>query len=111
KDFAYFLCTLIHNEAPDLTSLERSPSKRKGLVYLDYLQNHATATMAAPYSLRPREHAPVSTPLEWKEVKRGLDPQNFNIRSIFDRLKKKGDLWKGVLGPGLDMKKALRKLE
>ncbi len=66
---------------------------------------------AAPYSLRPRPGAMVSTPLEWKEVRRGLDPQDFNIRTIPARIKKKGDLWKGVLGRGIDIAKALKALK
>ena len=101
----------IHKKLPKLTSLERSPENRRGLIYLDYLQNHFGATMAAPYSLRPKANAPVSTPLEWKEVKRTLNPQDFTIRTILDRVKKKGDLWKGVLGKGIDMAQALKKIE
>jgi bifunctional non-homologous end joining protein LigD len=111
KDFVHFLCMVIHQKTPGLTSLERSPSKRKGLVYLDYLQNRQGATTATAYSLRPRPHATISTPLEWKEVTRDLNPAEFNLKTILPRLKKKGDLWKGVLGPGINMKKCLGGLE
>ena len=62
------------------------------------MRNAFGQTAAAPYSLRPSKGATVSTPLEWKEVKKGLDPKDFNIKSIFGRLKKKGDIWKPVLG-------------
>jgi bifunctional non-homologous end joining protein LigD len=111
KDFCQLLCIAIHNKLPSITSLERNPHQRKGLIYLDYLQNHYTATMATAYSLRPQPQATVSTPLEWKEVKKGLDPRDFTIRTISNRLKKKGDLWKGVLGKGIDMGKSLKILE
>jgi bifunctional non-homologous end joining protein LigD len=111
KDFVHFLCMVIQQKTPGLTSLERSPSKRKGLVYLDYLQNRQGATTASAYSLRPRPHATISTPLEWKEVTRDLNPVEFNLKTIHQRLKKKGDLWKGVLGPGINMKKCLGELE
>ncbi len=111
KDFTHFICMLIHKQCPGYTSLERSPQKRKGMVYLDYLQNKIGATMAAPYSLRPRPGAPVSTPLEWSEVTPRLDPQDFTLKNIRARLAKKGDLWKGVLGPGINMPHALKILE
>jgi bifunctional non-homologous end joining protein LigD len=107
KQFAQLIATLAHAELPETTSLERSPKKRQGKVYLDYLQNRYGQTMAAPYCVRPRPGAPVSTPLAWKEVKKGLDPAKFTIRTIHTRLEKKGDLWEPVLGPGVDLAKAL----
>jgi bifunctional non-homologous end joining protein LigD len=106
-DFAQVLCMVINRQLPKITSLERSPQKRKARVYLDYLQNHYGATMAAVYSLRPRPGATVSTPLEWEEVRRGLDPRAFNIETVPGRLKKKKDLWRGVLGRGIDIARAL----
>jgi bifunctional non-homologous end joining protein LigD len=111
KDFSQMICMAIHQEMPKFTSLERKPQSRRGLIYLDYLQNHFTSTMAAPYSLRPRPGATVSTPLEWKEVHHGLVIQDFNIRTIPARLKKNGDLWKGISAKGIDMKKSLKILE
>ncbi len=111
KDFAQILCNVIHNQTPSLTSLERSPQKRKGLIYLDYLQNHYGATMAAPYSVRPRPGAPVSTPLQWSEVTPKLNPQKFTMKTILPRLEKKGDLWKGLLGFGISMEKSLKIIE
>ncbi len=111
KDFSQMICVAIHQQLPDITSMERSPQKRKGMIYLDYLQNHFTATMAAPYSLRPRPGATVSTPLEWREVKVDLNPQDFTIKTIPKRVKEKGDVWKGILTQGIDMRKSLTKLE
>lgn len=111
KDFSKLVCLAIQKQVPGLTSLERSPDKRQKLVYLDYLQNKLGATMALVYSLRPKPKAPVSMPLEWKEVNRRLDPLQFNLGSAPERLQKKGDLWKKVLGSGIDMKKSLKLLE
>jgi bifunctional non-homologous end joining protein LigD len=78
---------------------------------LDFLQNRETQTAAAPYSLRPKPGAPVSTPLHWDEVKKGLTPTTYNMDNIFDRLKIEGDLFAPVLGKGIDMNKVLRRLE
>jgi bifunctional non-homologous end joining protein LigD len=108
--FAELLCRIIHKQIPAFTSLERSPAKRQKKVYLDYLQNKFGATNVSVYSIRPRPGAPVSTPLEWKEVRKNLHPQKFTIKTIPKRLKKKGDLFSGLLDQGINMEKALTKL-
>jgi bifunctional non-homologous end joining protein LigD len=110
KQLAELVVTLVNHELPDLTSVERSPSKRKGKIYLDFLQNRQTQTAAAPYSLRPKPGVPVSTPLDWSELKKGLTPTTYNAKNIFDRLKVEGDLFKPVLGKGIDLQKVLGKL-
>lgn len=110
KQFALILAEMVHKHLPKVTSLERTPSKRQGRVYLDYLQNNFGQSMAAPYCVRPRPGAPVSTPLEWSEVKKGLDPLSFNMKNIFDRLKKKGDLFAPVLSKGIDFLQCLNKM-
>jgi bifunctional non-homologous end joining protein LigD len=104
------IVTLVNHELPDLTSVARNPSKRKGKIYLDFLQNRQTQTAAAPYSLRPKPGMPVSTPLNWSELKKGLTPTTYNAKNIFDRLKVEGDLFKPVLGKGIDLEKVLSKL-
>ncbi|MBV9986934.1 MAG: DNA ligase D [Chitinophagaceae bacterium] len=108
---AQLVVQMVQAELPSFTSIERTPSKRKGKIYLDYLQNKTTQTIAAPYSLRPKPGAPVSAPLHWEEVTKGLKIKDHNIRNIFDRLKETGDIFKPVLGKGIDMKKALQKIE
>ena len=108
---AELVVTLVHNELPRFTSLERSPAKRKGKIYLDYLQNKTTQTIAAPYSLRPKPGAPVSTPLQWEEVKKGLRIKDHNINNALARVKETGDIFKPVLGKGADLKKAIKKIE
>lgn len=55
-----------------------------------------------------RPSAPVSTPLSWNEVRKGLDPNKFTIKTIFKRLEKVGDVWRPVLGKGVDIEKALK---
>lgn len=111
KPLSHMIVKLVNQRLPEITSIERKPSKRKGLVYLDYLQNRRGQTLASVYSLRPYPGATVSTPLEWKEVKKGLNPANFNIKAIEKRLDKKGDLWKPVLSHAIDLGDSLRCLE
>ncbi len=111
KNFAFLIGKIVNNRIPEFTSLERNPSKRKRRVYLDYLQNREGQTLAAPYSVRPKPGATVSTPLEWEEVKQGLSPADFTIINILQRLKQRGDIFKRVLGKGIDIEKSIKKLE
>lgn len=110
KDFAQIIVNLLHERLPKLTSVERNPDKRTHKIYLDYLQNRHGQTMAAPYCVRPIPGAPVSTPLDWDEIKPGLDPKKFTIKTFDQRFQQVGDLWKPVIGVGIDMKKILAKL-
>lgn len=111
NQFAHVIVRIVHQQIPDLTSLERSPSKRQKKVYLDYLQNNFAQTVVAPYSVRPRPEAPVSTPLKWSEVKIGLQPTDFTIKTVLKRFKKVGDLFQPVLGKGINLKSVFKKLE
>jgi bifunctional non-homologous end joining protein LigD len=112
KDFAYLICALTQEQLPGFTSLERNLKKRgKDMIYMDYLQNRRGQTIASVYSLRPVETATVSMPLAWKEVKDGLDPRDFTIHNALKRIEKTQELFSGVLGRGMDMKKALRLLD
>jgi bifunctional non-homologous end joining protein LigD len=111
KEFAHVVVQLVQTQIPDFTTTERTVSARKGRMYLDFLQNRPQATIAAPYAVRPKPGATVSAPLHWEEVKKGLSMQDFTIRTMMDRIKSEGDLFKPVLGKGINMEKALAKLE
>jgi bifunctional non-homologous end joining protein LigD len=77
---------------------------------MDHLQNRRGQTISSVYSIRPRRGATVSAPLEWKEVKPGLTPYQFTIDTMLKRIQKKGDLFSGILGKGIDLKKCLDEL-
>ncbi len=109
--FARLIATLVQGALPGLTSLERAVRKRKGKIYLDFVQNKQQATLAAPYSVRPKREAPVSMPLHWPELKQGLRITDFTIKNTIALLEERGDIFKGVFGKGIDMKMALQKLE
>lgn len=109
--FARIIVGLVHDALPEFTSLERMIAARKGKMYLDFLQNRPGATIAGPYSLRPKEGATVSTPLEWKEVKKGLKMKDFTIFNTIERLKKKGDIFNGVLGKGINLEQAIKNVK
>ncbi|MFN2437763.1 MAG: DNA ligase D [Chitinophagaceae bacterium] len=110
RQLAELIVTLVHQELPDFTSVIRNPAKRKGKIYLDFLQNREIQTAACAYSLRPKRGMPVSTPLHWDEVKKGLTPTTYHINNIFDRVKTEGDLFKPVLGKGINLANVLKRL-
>jgi bifunctional non-homologous end joining protein LigD len=111
KEFARIIVKLVHARVPDFTSIERATKARKGKLYLDFLQNRPQATLAAPYSVRPKPGASVSAPLRWEEVKPGIKVTDYNIHNMMERLQSEGDLFKPVLGKGINMAAALKKLE
>lgn len=82
---------------PRLVTAAHSKAARGQRVYADAFRNGAWQTVAAPYSVRRRPGAPVSTPLDWDEVRPNLDPARWNVRTIGRRLAKNepwADFWK-----------------
>ncbi|MBA3237919.1 MAG: DNA ligase D [Parachlamydiaceae bacterium] len=105
--FARLIATEVHEIIPKLTSIERLNINRENKIYVDFLQNRPKATLAAPYSVRPQPGATVSMPLHWSEVKKGLRPCQFTLKNAMQRMRSEGDLFKLVLGEGINIKKAL----
>ena len=111
KNFAHILCMMVNDMLPDFTTLERNLKKRGNKkIYLDYLQNSKGQTIASVYSLRPKEGATVSMPLQWKELKHGLKPADFTIKNALKNIQKRPEIFKGALGPGINLKKCLKAL-
>lgn len=110
KEFARLIATLVNDQIPGYTSIERSIANRSGKLYIDFLQNRPQATVACAYSIRPRPGATVSMPLHWDEVKKGLKMIDFNIKNAIARIIEQGDIFKPVLEKGIVMKTAMAKL-
>jgi bifunctional non-homologous end joining protein LigD len=87
----------IHALVPDITTLDIDVASRGSNLFIDPSQNDYTDTLAAPYSVRPFHIPLVSTALEWREIKRGLDRSAFTMDEVLTRLKRKGDLFAEVL--------------
>lgn len=111
RQVAYLLGTIVQHRLPRLTSLERMPKRRQKKVYIDTLQNLKGQTLVSPYSVRAAPHAKVSTPLLWKEVKPGLSPEEFTLKTLPKRLSQKGDLFKGVLNKSINLQQLLKKID
>jgi bifunctional non-homologous end joining protein LigD len=108
--FAKIIAQEAVSRQPKLATIERLIRNRKGLLYVDFLQNRYGATLAAPYSVRPRPGAPVSMPLDWSELNKKLDPLNFTMANAVARVKKNGDIFRKVLGRPINIEKVLSKL-
>jgi bifunctional non-homologous end joining protein LigD len=109
--FGKLIAIRTHDELSKFTSIERMTRNRKGKIYIDYLQNRPKATLAAPYSLRPKPGATVSMPLHWEEVKKGLKLKDFTIKNAIARVKEEGDLFAPVLGKGINLAALLKKIQ
>lgn len=110
--FAEHVASRVARENPQTATVVRSLSRRKrGRVYVDHLQNAQGKTIVAPYSVRARVGATVSAPLDWREVKPGLNPGQFTLSTLPARLSAKGDLFKGVLAHSQNLDEALQQIE
>jgi bifunctional non-homologous end joining protein LigD len=96
--FAKALAVELAARHPALMTAEYRVAKRpKGRVLVDYNQNAWGRTLASVYSVRPRPLAPVSTPVTWDEIDRGVRIEDFRIDNVRARFETVGDLWKPLL--------------
>lgn len=94
KAFALNVCSEMAADSPDSYLVKMTKSLRKGRIFLDYLRNDEKSTAVAPLSPRARADATVSMPLTWMQVKAGLDPARFTLRSV-PALLGKSKAWEG----------------
>ena len=109
--FAEVIARLVAGALPEISTIARSLRDRGGKVYVDYLQNGFGKTIAAPFSVRPQPGAPVSTPLTWNEVTARLDPSRHTIKTVPDRVAKRGDPLRAVLETRADIPSIIAALQ
>lgn len=106
RNFAQNIAQLICNVVPDIATIQRSLQRRGKRIYIDYLQNGLGKTICAPYSVRPRDGATVSTPIEWPELD-SIRPEQFTIRTVLERFSQVGDQFREVLSDRQELEKAM----
>ena len=94
KAFAREVCRQMAAAKPDRYLINMSKNARKGRIFLDYLRNDRMSTAVAPLSPRARAGAPVSMPITWEQVRAGLDPGKFTVRTA-PTLMARSKAWKG----------------
>jgi bifunctional non-homologous end joining protein LigD len=109
KNFAHVVCAQMAQDSPAKYLDTMSKSQRVGRIFLDYLRNDRIATAVAPLSPRARAGAPVSMPLNWGEVRRGLDPMRFTVRSA-PALLEKSKAWNRYEESAKSLAGAIRKI-
>lgn len=91
---AQLVATRVAAAHPREATVERAlKSRPPAAVYVDYLQNAEGKSVAAAYCARAVPGASVSTPLDWSELREGLDPRAFTIETVPGRLAAVGDIW------------------
>ncbi len=88
RRFVLLLGILLEDLVPKKVSTSRHRGDRVGKVYVDWFQNGLTKTVAAPFSLRPNPGAPVSCPIQPKDLKRNIRAEDFNIKTVPELLAK-----------------------
>ncbi len=111
RGFARQVAELLVKQSPSERTLEQRKDKRGDRVFLDINRDAYAQTIAPAYAVRPRPGAPVSTPLDWRELDdKTLRPDGVTIRNIFTRLEKRKDPWKDFRARAAGLKQAAQKL-
>ena len=110
RRFARGVARVVVARDPDSFTIEARKAKRGDRVLIDYFRNGYAQTAVPPYGVRARPGAPVATPLGWEELGR-IAPRDVTIRTIFRRLGRKDDPWKGMARRTRSLAAPRRRLE
>ncbi|MEM7250232.1 MAG: DNA ligase, partial [Pseudomonadota bacterium] len=111
RTLAEIIARLVVRSHADIATLNRVTSERDGRVYIDYLQNGYGKLMAAPFAVRPLPGAPISMPIEWREMGSRLTPQKFTLKNVKRRMSRRdSDPMAPVLSTTADIGKAIEQL-
>ncbi|MGI6413075.1 MAG: non-homologous end-joining DNA ligase [Syntrophomonadaceae bacterium] len=106
RRFGQSIAELVCKLLPEIATIERAVGARENKIYVDYLQNVLGQTICAPYSVRPHDGAPVSTPVRWEELG-DISPKDFTIKNVTSRLNSIGDLFSPTITNPQDITRAM----
>jgi bifunctional non-homologous end joining protein LigD len=109
KAFAMDVCRAMADDSPNRYLINMTKAQRSGRIFLDYLRNDRMATAVAPLSPRGRPGAPVSMPLLWTQVRKGLDPTKYTVRTV-PRLIEKLSAWQDYCDCERPLAEAIKQL-
>jgi bifunctional non-homologous end joining protein LigD len=109
KTFAKAVALAMERDSPDRYTTTLAKSARRGKIFIDIQRNDRMASSVAPWSPRARDGAPISVPLEWSQVKHGLDPSRFTIATSAPLLRK-ADPWQSLAKSARAIAPAMKKL-
>lgn len=109
KAFARAVSEQVRHDAPDRFTTTLAKKARGGKIFLDYLRNGRMATAVAPWSPRARPGAGIAYPLSWGQVKAGLDPKSYSLRT-YPALLKKADPWAEFRAGAVNLRPVLNKV-
>jgi bifunctional non-homologous end joining protein LigD len=109
KTFAHEVCRRLAADQPDRFIITTAKKDRDGRILLDYLRNDRMATAVAPLSPRARDGATVSMPIDWRQVRAGLDPKKFTVRTV-PALLRKNRPWKDYAKSAKPLRQAIEQL-
>src|SRR5439155_18489325 len=101
----------VNREKDLLTRIHRVPDRPKDSIFVDVRQNAYAQSLASVFSLRPREGAPVSTPLAWSELKPDFKPERWTLKSVLADLPRRAKLWQALFDQEQTLERALAALE
>ncbi len=109
KSFAHGVCAQMAHDSPSRYVVNMAKKLRTGRIFLDYLRNDRMSTAVAPLSPRAREGAPVSMPLNWTQVRSGLNPRRYTLRTV-PALIARSTAWQDYRDAERPLAPAIRKL-
>jgi len=110
KALAQEICTRMAADSPGKYLMTMAKKERVGRIFLDYLRNDRMATAVAPLSPRARAGAPVSMPLSWRQVRKGLDPLRYTVHNVPTLLEKTA-AWRDYGEGARSLREALERVQ